>query len=185
MKLKVSIVLFIVGLLVFSWIQLYYIPEIDAKMEREQVEQLEPETHRFSEVLQYESLYMGSAGNNMNLIQNLPLGDVPRLYQQDPDQFKFIILYEDTVENVGKERVQKAILYNSSAIFTLIKNMEIVEFSFEDETYTVTRKRVNEWFGEDVTTFNKIEKFRGKVQQPIINKEKLTEWFLTYTEGGS
>ena len=73
MKLKVSIGLFIVGLVMFGWVQFYYIPKMEAADEQERLEQLEPETHQFSWVLEYKNPYMGSAGNNINLINNLPM----------------------------------------------------------------------------------------------------------------
>lgn len=184
-KLKISIALFAVGLLVFGWVQFVYVPKIDAKVEQEQLEQLEPETHHFDRVLKYEHAYMGSAGNNMNLVNNLPMSDVPRMFQQDPETFTFTVNYEETVGDVGKDRVEKAVLYNATAIFALIKNMETVEFSFADTTYSVTRKRVNEWLDEDVALFNDEKIFQEKVQQPIITKDKLAEWFVSYTEGGN
>ncbi|MCZ2257929.1 DUF4825 domain-containing protein [Sporosarcina sp. G11-34] len=185
MKLKISIGLLIVGLLLFGWVQVYYLPKIDALAEQKQLEQLEPETHHFSSMLEYANLYMGNSGNNTNLVNNLPMSDVFRLYEQNPDEFTFRINYDETVEGVGKERVEKSILYNATAIFTLIENMEIVEFSFVDDIYTVTRKRVNEWFDEDVSTFNDELVFEEKVQQPIIKKERLTEWFDAYIGGGN
>lgn len=184
-KLKISIALFAVGLLVFGWVQFVYIPKTDAKAEQEQLEQLEPETHQFSQVLKYEYAYMGSAGNNMNLVNNLPMSDVPRKFQQDPETFTFTVNYEAATGDVGRERLEKAIVYNATVIFALIKNMETVEFAFVDETYSATRKRVNEWFGEDVVTFVDEEVFKEKVQQPIRKNEKLAEWFAAYTEGGN
>ena len=83
------------------------------------------------------------------------MGDIPRMFQQDPEEFRFTVNYDETIDEIGVKRVEKAILYNATAIFALIENMEIVDFSFPDRTYTVTRKRVNEWFGEDVSTFNR------------------------------
>ena len=184
MKLKVALGIFIVGLVMFSWVQFSYLPKMEAADKQEQLAQLEPETHNFSRVLEYESPYMGSAGNNLNLIYGLPMSDIPRTFQQDPEQFKFTVHYEKSIEDIGVKRVEKAILYNSTAIFALIKNMEIVEFTFPDETYAVTRERVNHWFAEDISTFNDEEIFKRKVQQPIIEKNRLQEWFAIYTKGG-
>ena len=183
MKLKVSIGLFIVGLLMFGTVQFYYIPKTEAADEQEQLEQLEPETHQFSRVLDYTNPYMGSAMNNINLINNLPMSDIPRMFQQDPDEFRFTVNYDKSVYEIGAKRVEKAILYNATAVFALIENMEIVNFNFTDQLYTVTRERVNDWFQEDVSTFKDERVFEEKVQRPIIQKERLAEWFDAYIEG--
>ncbi|WP_438311661.1 DUF4825 domain-containing protein [Sporosarcina sp. FA9] len=185
MKGKLIIGLLIVGIVLFGWIQFYYLPKMDAAVEQEQLEQLEPETHQFSRVLKYENSYMGAAGNTINLIVNLPMSEIPKTFEQDPETFRFTINYEKGIEEIGAARVKKAILYNSTAVFTLIKNMETVEFHFTDKTYTVTRERVINWFGEDISPFIDEQVFEEKVQQPILENEQLTEWFDAYTGGES
>lgn len=183
MKNKVIIGLLIVGLGLFAWMQIVYLPGQERIQEEEELQQLNPETHHFDKVLQYENLYMGNAGNNMNLVNHLPMSDIPRSFRQNPDEFTFTVHYEMSVEEVGKERVEKAVLYNVTAIFALIENMEIVEFMFVDQTYTMTRERVNNWIGEDVASFKNEKIFKEKVQQPIIARERLEDWFVAYTEG--
>lgn len=183
MKNKWIVGLLIVGLALFVWMQMVYLPGQEKLQEEEALKQLEPETHRFEEVVQYESPYMGNAGNNMNLVNHLPMSDVPRTFQQDPDEFTFTINYEVSVEEIGELRLEKAILYNATAIFALIENMEVVEFSFVDQMYRVTRERVNHWFEEDVASFKDAKVFTEKVQQPIIKRDCLGEWFAAYTEG--
>ena len=183
MKIKVIIGLLAVGVLMFSWVQFYYLPKTEAAVEQARLDQLQPETHQFGQVLKFEHSYMGSAGNTTNLTYNLPMNDIPRMYQQDPEKFSFTINYEEAVQKIGEARVEKAILYNATAIFVLIKNMEIIEFNFPDQTYTVTRQRVNDWFGEDISTFNKENIFEENVQQPIIKKERLDDWFTAYIGG--
>ncbi len=183
MKNKVIIGLLIVGLGLFAWMQKVYLPGQEKLQQVEELKQLNPETHLFEKVLQFENLYMGNAGNNMNLVNHLPMGDVPRLFQQDPDEFTFTVDYEMSVKEIGRERVEKAVLYNATAIFILIANMEVVKFAFSDQTYTVTRERVNNWFGEDIASFKDEKVFIKKVQQPIIERERLDEWFVAYTEG--
>lgn len=185
MKGKLIIGLFFVGFVLFVWVQFYYLPKMDAAVEQEQLEQLEPETHQFSWVLKYENSYMGAAGNNLNLIGDLPMSDLPKTFAQDPETFRFTINYEKSIDEIGASRVEKAILYNATAIFTLIKNMETVEFHFPDKTYTVTRKRVNDWFGTDILSFIDEQVFEEKVQQPIKNNEQLSEWLNAYVGGES
>ncbi|MEK5037846.1 DUF4825 domain-containing protein [Sporosarcina sp. FSL K6-3457] len=183
MKNKVIVGLLIVGLGLFVWMQMVYLPGQEKIQQEEVLKQLDPETHLFEKVLQFENLYMGNAGNNMNLVNHLPMSDIPRMFEQDPDEFTFTMNYETSVEEIGEERVEKAILYNATAIFALIENMDIVEFEFVDQMFAVTRERVNNWFGEDVASFKNEKIFFKKVQQPIIARERLDEWFVAYTEG--
>jgi len=185
MKNKVIIGLLIVGIGLFALMQMVYLPGQEKIQQEEELKQLDPETHHFEKVLQFENLYMGNAGNNMNLVNHLPLCDVPRMFEQEPDEFIFTVNYEMSVKEIGRKRVEKAVLYNATAIFALIENMDIVEFAFVDQTFTVTRGRVNNWFGEDVASFKNEKVFIEKVQQPIITREHLDEWFVAYTEGES
>ncbi len=162
-----------------------YLPGQEKLLEEEDLKQLDPETHNFQKVLKYESPYMGNASNNMNLVDHLPMSDMPRMFQQDPSEYKFTVNYEISVEEIGKGQVEKSVLYNATAIFALIENMETVEFSFVDQTYTVTRERANNWFEEDVKSFKNEKVFMKKVQLPIIESDHLDEWFAAYTEGES
>ena len=185
MKNKIIVGLLVVGLVSFTWMQMVYLPGQEKIQHEEMLKQLNPETHHFKKVLQYENLYMGNAGNNMNLVNYLPMSDVPKLFEQNPDEFTFTVNYEMSVKEIGKKRVEKAILYNATAIFALIENMDIVEFVFVDQTFKVTRDRVNNWFGLDVASFKDEKVFIEKVQQPIIARKRLDEWFVAYTEGES
>jgi hypothetical protein len=184
-KHKVIFALLAVGILLFAWMQMVYLPGQEKLEEEEKVKQLNPETHNFEQVLQYENQYMGNASNDANLIGSLPpLSDVPWTYELKSEEFKLIVNYNEPLKEIGEEKVEKTILYNATAAFSLIKNLEIVEFAFPDRSYTVTRGRVNEWFGENVSTFNDGKIFAEKVQQPIVKKEQLAEWFDAYIGGG-
>lgn len=185
LKHKAIFGLLAVGLLLFAWMQMVYLPGQKELEDEANVKQLNPETHNFEKVLQYENQYMGNASNDANLIGSLPpLSDVSWTYELKPEEFKLIVNYNEPLKEVGEERVKKTILYNAPAVFSLIKNLEIVEFAFPDQSYTVTRGRVNEWFGENVATFNDEKIFAEKVQQPIVKKEHLAEWFDAYIGGG-
>jgi len=185
MKKKVILWLVIIGLVCFGWIQFYYLPKIETADKLDQANKLEPETHQFSRVMKYENSYMGNAGNNINLINDLPMSEIPRLFEQDPNEFRLMVNYEKSVDEIGKERVEKALLYNATAVFALIKNMEVIDFNFVDKNYTITREQVNDWFGEDISSFNDEKMFEEKVQQPIKEQERLGEWIDSYTGGNS
>lgn len=184
LKHKAIFGLLAVGLLLFAWMQMVYLPGQEKLEEEENIKQLNPETHNFEKVLQYENPYMGNASNDANLIGSLPLlSDVPWTYELKPEEFKLIVNYNEPIKEIGEDRVKKAILYNVPAVFSLIENLETLEFAFPDQKYTVTRERVNGWFREDIATFNNEKVFAEKVQQPIVKKEHLAEWFGAYIGG--
>lgn len=185
MKNKLIAALFLVGLLLFFWMQKVYLPGQERIEGEVNLRQLDPETHDFEKVLKFKNPYMGNASNNINLNNNLPpLSDLRATFEQKPEEFKFIVNYVEPVGEIGEEKIVKAIIYNSTAFFVLINNLEILQFSFPDHTYTVTRERVNDWFGEDVTNFGDRKIFSQEVQQPLVEKEQLADWFDAY-RGGS
>lgn len=87
MKNKLIIGLFITGLILFGWMNLFYLPEKENLQAEEMLRQLDPETHDFSKVLVYENLYMGNNSNNAHLFQSLPLQNYLNGFEQDPDRF--------------------------------------------------------------------------------------------------
>ncbi|MFJ8064042.1 DUF4825 domain-containing protein [Psychrobacillus sp. NPDC096426] len=179
MKDKLIACLFIVGLIMFAWMQIVYFPGQEKLQEEASLKQLNPETHDFNKVLKYENLYMGNAGNNINLFGNLPLTQHQGTFEMDSDQFLLIINYT-SLEGESERTVQQSVIYNTTAAFVLIKNLQQIEMRFPDESFIVQRGNVEKWFGSDLSDLTDPIQFKEKVQEPL-KKNNLKEWLATYT----
>ena len=175
----VMILVVVIGVPLFIWIQFFEVPN-KVKIGEAKIQQ-DPTTHKFEEVTSFEDPYMGDNSNMINLFQSLPLNDHKGTLEMDSDMFSLIVHYNTTAAELGR-KAEQAVIYNTTAAFTLIGNLQIVEMRFEDKSYTVTRENVEQWFGTTLVDFKDPEEFKGKVQEKL-EKEDIDNWIMAYTEG--
>ena len=120
----------------------YVLSNNQKQVEQEEVEQYSVETHNFKKVLAYENEYMGNNSNITNLFNNLPLSIHRDLVELEPDTFTFFVNYNTSGD-------KKTVIYNTTAAFVLIKNLEVIEMRFSDQSYVTTRENVEQWLGDD------------------------------------
>lgn len=172
------ILLVVVGVSLFIWIQFFEVPNI-VRISEEKLQQ-DPETHDFEKVVTFEKMYMGDASNLNGLFNALPLNEYKGTIEMDSDVFSLIVNYETSAEEI-EEKAKQAVIYNTTAAFTLIDNLETVNLHFEDKSYTVTRDHVERWFGTTLIDFKEPEVFKEKVQNHL--NEDIDLLVIAYTEG--
>lgn len=167
----------IIGVPLFIWIQFFEVPNKvkigEAKMQQD------PLTHNYESVINYSSPYLGDASNTGNLVNHLPFSEHQESIEIDSEGFSLQINYDVRMREV-KEKAQQAIIYNSTALLALIDNLEQVELKFHDRFYSVTRDRVEKWFGTTLVDLKEVEVFEEKVQRNL--SKDINEWFTAYTE---
>ena len=174
----------LIGLIVLLAIPLYiwiaYV-EIPAKSKiGEEKLQQDPLQHDFSEVLQYDNPYMGNASNVGSLFQALPLHEYKGSFEMDSDQLSLVINYNVNAGELGG-KAEDAFLYNSTAAFLLIHNLDELEMRFLDTSFVTTRERVEKWFGSEWERLKEPEEFKKQVQQKLKDGEQ-EEWLQSYME---
>ena len=177
MKNKLIIGLFITGLILFGWMNLFYLPEKENLQAEEMLRQLDPETHDFSKVLVYENLYMGNNSNNAHLFQSLPLQNYLNGFEQDPDRFLLIVNYKD-LSDVSTRQIHQSVIYNTTAAFVLIKNLDQIELRLPNESFVVNRSNVEAVLG-NLDELLDPSLFEKEVQQRLKTKE-IEEWLDQY-----
>lgn len=174
---KIMIAILIIGVPLFIWIQFFEVPN-KVKLGEAKLQQ-DPVTHVFENVTKYRSLYMGDASNLSHLMAELPLNEHVALIELDPDDLAVIVDYDVNSMEI-EEKAKQTVIYNTTAAFALIENLEQVNMQFKDEMYTVSRDRVERWFGTTLVDFKDPKVFEEKVQQKLT--EDISPWFLAYTE---
>ena len=138
--------------------------------ENEYIEnQKNPLTHDLDSILEYKSKYMGNSNNLINLFCNLPLKDIPRTFELFPDKLAAEVNYEEIIENIDKDKLEKALIYNSIATFALIDNLDAINYKFTDSSYKFLRSDIEKWAGEDLSSLLTKDKWKIKVQDRIQN----------------
>lgn len=172
---KIMIALLIIGVPLFIWIQFFEVPN-KVKIGEEKLQQ-DPSTHVFENVTKYESDYMGDTSNLGNLLNELPLNQYKDGIALDSDDLKLSVDYDVKATEI-EEQVKQSVIYNSTATFALIENLQQMDIQFKDETYKVSRDRVEQWFGTTLVDFKDPEIFQEKVQSQL--KKDVAPWFLAY-----
>ncbi len=112
-------------------------------------------------IIKYKSKYIGNNTNLINLINNLPLSEYGFVIEIDSNNFGVTINYfvADWYIN-GNNYAEKALVYNSVALFSLIDNAEYINFNFSGSSYKVTKKIMMEKYPNynEIVKDNKIDK---------------------------
>lgn len=162
--------LLILGLVVLTLVEGYIKPEMRRKEERYLAEQADPLTHDFSRLPEFKSRYMGDASNLANLNAHLPLSELPRTIQLYPEILTAEINYQGPAAAIEADLFARALLYNTTANFALIDNLEALHLNFEDRSYSVSRRAVEDWYGAALSTLLEREGWIEKVQRPLADK---------------
>lgn len=169
--------LLIIGIGLFVWIQFFEVPK-KVRLGEEKMQQ-DPETHVYEKVTQYASPYMGDASNLGNLLNELPLNEYKGIIELDSESLSLLVHYNIHSTEIERQAKQ-GVIYNSTAVFALVDNLQLMNMQFKDRTYTVSRDRVEKWFGTTLVDFKDPEIFQEKVQSQLT--EDIESWFLAYTE---
>ena len=166
---KLIVIFFVLALSIFAVIQLVILPQQEREQEAYQAAPLDPETHDLNSILEYQNPYMGNASNLINLFGHLPLKEYPQTYSQDSDTFTFEIHYEVSSEEIAKADLQQRILYNSTAAFALIDNLQVIRYRFLDQTYMVDKEHFLLLYSDPPALLNQTDwslKVQKKLAEP-------------------
>jgi hypothetical protein len=189
------IVLFFLGILstIFS---IWHVQQSEDNREKYSSDQKEVTTSDLDFLLSYKSPYMGDASNLSGLFHSLPLQDSIKGFQVYSDKLTAQINFNDAQLMVGKINMEgkqyavegtqdalnavylndlnKSLVYNSIAAFSLIGNLEKITYKFTDITYTVSRKDIIDLFGDLDFLLNK-ETWNKTVRDPFLDIEYVSK----------
>lgn len=141
------LILLIIGISGIVAVEGYAKPKVREQEARYAAEQQNPYTHDISRTLQFKSKYMGDAGNLMNLNNSLPFNELNRTYQLYPDELTAELKFPTSSVYVDAAKLKEMLVYNTTANFAMIDNLQVLRLTFEDITFTIHRKAVEEWYG--------------------------------------
>lgn len=116
-------------------------------------------------IIKYENKYIGNNSNIGNLINNLPMNEFGYVFEIDSNNLGLNIYYHNTNWYIEDVYLKQSLIYNSVSIFSLIKNLEYINYNFSGFTYKVGRDKLETLY----PNYNKIEK-NNKVIKENFNK---------------
>ena len=166
-KNKLIITLLAVGVLMFSAVQVVILPARASKQEKYNAQQTDSLTHDISNVLKYKNQYVGNNSNTLNLFYHLPMNNLSMKFQIDSSHCSLTVSYLDTVWNIGEEKVQRDLIYNSAAAFSLIDNLKAITYEFSGNSYSFTRAQFENVFGNPLSSLLEKKTWSKKIQTKL------------------
>lgn len=133
-------------------------------------------------LLRYKSAYVGDNSNDAALIQSLPLNEYGFVFEIDSEGQGLYIHYYVTDWYINENAyLEKSLLYNSVAIFSLIDNAAYIQYDFSGSSYRITREQVEEYY----PNYEKIvkdgvhkENFNRYLENKMNDREFVEQIFL-------
>lgn len=136
-----------IAVILFCVIQFWIIPAKQARQNEYALNQTDALTHDISAIENCKSSYVGDANNTANLFYSLPLCDISMKFQIDSETCALTVNYLDTVWNIGEEKVQRDLIYNSVAAMAAIDNLSEITYEFSGDSYSFDREQMEDMFG--------------------------------------
>lgn len=133
-------------------------------------------------IIKYKNEYLGNNSNTGNLINNLPLSEYGYLIELDSKENGVIIDYHITDWYIVEDMyLQKGLVYNSVAIFSLIDNVEYIKYNFTGGSYIVNRNIIEDEYPnfKEIVVNEELSKdnFNKYVEQKVNDDEFIEEIF--------
>lgn len=125
----------------------------------------------------YKNLYIGNASNVGNLFWNLPLNNVDMKFEIDSEACTLTVNYLDTVWNIGEEKVQRDLIYNSVAAMAAIDNLSGITYNFSGDSYSFERTQIEDVFGTPLSNLLEQEKWRNDVQDKLKDTDFVEQFY--------
>ena len=104
-------------------------------------------------IIKYKNKYVGNNSNDGNLLNSLPLSEYGLVFEIDSEKFGLIVDYHITDWYINDDMyVERALVYNSVSIFSLIDNVQYINYNFAGKSYKIERTKVQELY----PNYNKI-----------------------------
>lgn len=177
MKSKVIILLLVIAVILFCAIEFFIIPKMSEEKASYALDQTDSLTHDISAIEKYKSQYVGSASNTANLFYALPLCNVAMEFQIDSENCILTVNYLDTVWNIGEEKVQRDLVYNSAAAMAAIDNLAGITYNFTGESYFFSREQLENIFGSPLSSLLDEDAWSKKVQEKLNSPDFVGQFY--------
>lgn len=136
----------------------------------------DPLTQGFESISEHKSRYMGDASNLTGLFYKLPLSDLDMSFKLYPETLTAEVDYKTAIHEVDEDILNTALVYNATAAFSLIENLEAVIFNFQGGSFRIFRKDVEDWYGVDLKALAEEAPWREKVQGRLKDKDYIKDF---------
>ncbi|MED4056571.1 DUF4825 domain-containing protein [Niallia taxi] len=127
------------------------------------------------DIFQYKDSYVGDNSAVGNIVYKLPgaqqLSGIELKTKEEP--YGIILNYG---WEKSKNQYKELVIYNTTFLFTLVKNVDWITVKSERKEYTVTKEDLQKWYGKDFSNIQTAKELRKLVQQNLSNEHKVSEF---------
>lgn len=131
------------------------------------------------DIFQYKDSYVGDNSAVRNIVGQLQNAEHFEGFELKTKEkpYGMVLGYEDIkgtkIDDVSKETV----IYNATFIFALVKNAGWITFDFGNQTHTVTREELQDWYGKELGEFENAEDLRKFTEGYLDDEGKVGHFF--------
>ena len=126
-----------------------------------------------TDLFKQQGTYLGDNSNVRDIVQQLPHGDqLKKMELSTKDKpYQLTLRYAGYEEGQVEQKSNRTAIYNATALFTLIPNVDHVNMTIEDASYHFTKQQLRDWYGKDFTAYDN-EKALKAYTKPFIEDSK-------------
>lgn len=123
-------------------------------------------------LFQYKGAYVGDASNIGRILNKLPVTGYSKDFELKTQQEPFgIVLNYEGSESPSEQK--EIIVYTATYLFTLVQNVDWIQYNFNGQKYKITKKELQNWYGKDLNTLNNEVQLNTMISSYLKDKNKL------------
>ncbi|MDT0174084.1 DUF4825 domain-containing protein [Exiguobacterium sp. BRG2] len=132
-----------------------------------------------TDLFEQQGTYLGDNSSVRDIVQQLPHGNQLKKMELSTKEkpYQLTLRYGGYTEGQVEQKSNRTAIYNATALFTLIPNVDQVNITIEDASYHFTKQELRDWYGKDFTTYNN-EKALKAFTKPYIEDERKVKEIL-------
>lgn len=126
-----------------------------------------------TDLFEQQGTYLGDNSSVRDIVQQLPHGNQLKKMELSTKEkpYQLTLRYGGYTEGQVEQKSNRTAIYNATALFTLIPNVDQVNMMIEDASYHFTKQQLRDWYGKDFTVYDN-EKALKAFTKPYIEDER-------------
>ncbi|MBB6445821.1 DUF4825 domain-containing protein [Bacillus benzoevorans] len=133
------------------------------------------------DVFRYKDSVVGDNSAVGAIITQLPFNEYYQEFalETKEEPYGIVLKYDTEAESpaLNDENMKELALCNSAYLFSLVKNVEWVQYDFGKQKLRVDKKELQEWYGEELSSMTNETDLKKLLQERLSDKNQITQYF--------
>lgn len=118
------------------------------------------------DIFQFKDSFVGDNSAVGNIANQLPGAEHLNGFELKTNEEPYgINLYYDWIESL--QEYKETVIYNATFLFALVQNVDWITFYFENHEYTITKEKLQAWYGKELSEVQNEDELRSLIQEHI------------------